>query len=174
MLSLVTPLGGLGLKIFAETTKNDFKNLTRITLNFQAQILEIDNKDGKTGGETKDEREKRNQEKLWQSLATSDEKTKTIAESLNQKGVSNWLTNLPIKEHGQKSTKQEFWDVIKIRYSKPLDRTPSQCISGESFDVTLALSCKKGSFITLRHIEIRYIWKITHSVLQKISRDDCR
>ena len=64
MLSLVTPLGGLGLKIFAETTKNDFKNSTRITLNFQAQILEIDNKYGKTGGETKDEREKRNQEKL--------------------------------------------------------------------------------------------------------------
>ena len=35
-------------------------------------------------------------------------------ETLNQKGVSNWLTNLPVKEHGYEMTKQEFWDSSRL------------------------------------------------------------
>ena len=38
-----------------------------------------------------------------------------MVETLNQKGVSNWLTNLPIKELGYELTKKGFWDAIKIR-----------------------------------------------------------
>ena len=129
MISLPTRLGGLGLKIFAETAENEYKDSTRITSNLQAQILATNNDEGKTRGEIITERDERNQEKLWQFLATSDEKTKRMMETLNQKGVSNWLTNLLIKEYGYELTKQEFWDAIKIRYNKPLDRTPSQCIS---------------------------------------------
>ena len=52
-------------------------------------------------------------------------------ETLYQKGVSNWLTNLPIKEHGYELTKEEFWDAIISRYNWPLDRIPSQCICGD-------------------------------------------
>ena len=78
-----------------------------------------------------------------------------MMETLNQKGVSNSLTNLPIKEHGYELMKQDFWDAIKIRYNWLLNRIPSQCICGASFDVTHALSCKKGGFITLRHNEVR-------------------
>ena len=54
-------------------------------------------------------------------------------------------------------TKQEFWDAIRIRYNWSLDRIPAQCICGTSFDVTHALSCKKGGFITLRRNEVRDI-----------------
>ena len=64
MLSLPTRLGGLGLKIFAETAENEYKDWTKITLNLQAQILGTKNKQDKTRGEIKAEREKRNQEKL--------------------------------------------------------------------------------------------------------------
>ena len=128
ILSLSAHLGGLGLKIFAETAGNEDKDSTVITSNLQSQILETNNNEGKTRGEIKAERGKRNQEKLRQFLATSDEKTKRMMETLNQKGVSNWLTNLPIKELGYDLTKQEFWDAIKIRYNWPLDRILSQCI----------------------------------------------
>ena len=69
MLSLATPLGGLGLKVLAE---NEYKDLTRTTSNIQAQILETNNNEGKTRGKIKAEPEKRNQEKLRQFLATSD------------------------------------------------------------------------------------------------------
>ena len=91
-----------------------------------------------------------------------------MMENQNQKGVSNWLTNLPIKEYGYELTKQEFWDVIKIRYNWPLDRIPSQCICGVSFDVTHALSCKKGGFITLRHNEVR---DVTSRLLDEVCID---
>ena len=76
ILSLPTRLGDLGLKIFTETAENQCKDLTRITSNLQAQIFGTNNSEGKTRGEIKAEREKRNQEKLQQFLATSDEKRK--------------------------------------------------------------------------------------------------
>ena len=65
-------------------------------------------------------------------------------------------------------TKHEFWDAINIRYNWPLDRIPSQCICGASFDVTRALSCKKGGFITLSHIEVK---DITSELLDKVCVD---
>ena len=85
---------------------------TKMTLNLKAQILGTNNNQGKTRGEIKAERKKRNQQKLRQFLATY----KKRMETLNQKGIWNWLTNLPIKELRYELTKQEFWDAIKIRY----------------------------------------------------------
>ena len=78
-------------------------------------------------------------------------------ETFNHKGVSNWLTNLPIKELGYELTKQECWDAINIRYKRPRDGIPFQCICGASFDVTHGISCKKGGFITLRHNRVKDI-----------------
>ena len=40
MLSLPKRLGGLGLKIFAETAENEYKDSTRIKLNFKPRFLE--------------------------------------------------------------------------------------------------------------------------------------
>ena len=85
MLSLAIRLGGLGLKIFAEIAENEHKDSTRTTSNLQAQILQTNSNEGKTRGEIKAECEKRNQEKLRQFLATSDEKTKRTMETLHQK-----------------------------------------------------------------------------------------
>ena len=76
MLSLPAGLGGLGLKIFAETVENEYKVSTGKTSNLQTQILGANNNEGKTRGEIKVEREKRNQEKLRQFLAISNEKQK--------------------------------------------------------------------------------------------------
>ena len=168
MFSLPTCLMSLGLKIFTKTTENECKNSTRITSNLQSQSLGTNNSKGKTRSEIKAEREKRNQETLRQFLATLDEKKKRMVESLNQKGVSNLLTNLPIKELENELTKQKFWGAIKIRYNWPLDRVPYQCICGASFDVRHALSCKKGGFITLRHIEVP---NITSELLVEVCVD---
>ena len=157
ILPLPTRLCGLGLKFFAETAKNEYKDSTRITTN-----------EGKTTFKIKAEREKRNQEKLRQFLAASDGKTKRMMETLNQKGIPNWLTNLPIKELGYELTKREFQDAIKIKHNWPLDISPSKCIYGASFDITHALSCKKGGFITLRKNEVR---DTTSELLDKVCVD---
>ena len=34
----------------------------------------------------------------------------------NEKGVSNWLTMLPITEHGFELSKQQFWDSVGLQY----------------------------------------------------------
>ena len=83
------------------------------------------------------------------------QKTKRMMNTLNQKGVSNWLTNLPMKELGYELTKQEIWDASKVRCNWMPDRIQSQCICDASFDVTHVLTCKKDGFITLRHNEVR-------------------
>ena len=93
---------------------------------------------------------KKNHDSFWQH-----QMKKKRMETLNQKGVLNWLTNLPIKELWYELMKQKFCDATKIRYKGPLERISSQSICGASFDVTHALPCKEGGFMTLRHNEVR-------------------
>ena len=45
---------------------------------------------------------------------------------------------------------------------------PANCVCGEKFDISHALSCKKGGLITLRHNELR---DITANLLKEICRD---
>ena len=169
MMSLPTRLGGMGLKIYAETAALDHQDSMHITTSLQNQILgDDDNMMSRTKSQIKIEHGKRNQEKLKRFLKSSDVNTRRKIETLNQKGVSNWLTTLPIKDLGYELTKQEFWDAIRVRYDWPLDRIPSKCACGASFDMSHALSCKKGGFITLRHNEVR---DITAELLGKVCVD---
>ena len=73
------------------------------------------------------------------------------------KGVSIWLSTLPIKEEGYHLEKNVFWDLIKIRYGKELNRLPETCSCGARYDLQHALSCKKGGFVALRHNTVRNI-----------------
>ena len=43
--------------------------------------------------------------------------------NLSQKGVSNWLMNLPIKENGYELMKQELWDHGHAGMPLRLDKT---------------------------------------------------
>ena len=83
-------------------------------------------------------------------------------------GSSNWMTTLPIEEKGFVLTKREFWDAVAIRYSWPLQRMPSMCACGSRFDLSHALSCKKGSFVSQRHNELR---DLTANLLAEVCQD---
>ena len=87
-----------------------------------------------------------------------------------KKGVSNWLTSLPMKNHGFDLSKQEFRDAIRMRYGWVLDRLPAICVCGSRFDVPHALSsCKRSGFVTLRHNELR---NITADLLREVCVDE--
>ena len=83
-------------------------------------------------------------------------------------GSYNWLTTLPLKDHDYNLNKEEFWDALRIRYNWPLPRLPSECACGCKFDLSHALSCKKGGFIALRHNEVR---DITALFLKEVCHD---
>ena len=86
---------------------------------------------------------------------TDDPIRKRILEASLETGSSNWLTTLPIKEHGFYLEKQAFWDSLYLRYSLPLRNLPAHCVCGKAFTLDHALSCAKGGFISLRHNELR-------------------
>ncbi|XP_066916388.1 uncharacterized protein [Clytia hemisphaerica] len=170
MLSLPPRLGGMGLKIFSEESTNDHHDSMSATVVLQNLILqsEADAPDSKSKSRLHNERQQRNQVKLRAFLDESDDETKRMKETLNQKGVSNWLTVIPTNERGFELTKQELWDAIRIRYNWPLDRMPSICACGSSFDLAHALSCKKGGFVSLRHNDVR---DITSKLLEEVCHE---
>eukprot|EP00794_Sanderia_malayensis_P019779 gene19779-21716_t len=68
LLALPTRNGGLGLKIFTETAKEEYENSKKVTLDLQNKILGIRNTNsGKSRNQIKSARQKRQEERL-QSL----------------------------------------------------------------------------------------------------------
>ena len=52
-----------------------------------------------------------------QSLIIDLPPNKIRLNKINQeKGASRWLSTLPLKDEGYSLSKQEFWDLMKIRY----------------------------------------------------------
>ena len=72
-----------------------------------------------------------------------------------EKGASNWLTVLPIEEHGFTLHKRAIRDAICLRYGWLPAHVPVNCACGSSFSVQHVLSCPKGGYPSIRHNEIR-------------------
>ena len=64
-----------------------------------------------------------------------------------EKGGSTWLPTILLKEEGYSLSKQEFWDLVKMRYGWPLLRLPKLCSCRAKFDLQHSLSSKRGGFL---------------------------
>ena len=82
-----------------------------------------------------------------------------------EKGASNWLTVLPIAEHGFALQKGDFRDALSLRYGWSPKHLPSSCVCGKPFSVKHALSCNCGGFPMKRHNELR---DLTANLLDEI------
>ena len=89
---------------------------------------------------------------LKETLPTNLKKSLTIC---SEKGTSNWLSALPITEHGFALHKGAFRDALCLRYGWRPPNLPSHCVCGKFFTVEHALSCPRGGFPSIRHNEIR-------------------
>ena len=70
--------------------------------------------------------------------------------------ISSWLNVIPVAKHNFDLTAQEFRDSLAIRYKKPLLEVPPNCDGCNAlFDLSHALSCRKGGLVTQRHNEVR-------------------
>ena len=85
-----------------------------------------------------------------------------------EKGASTWLTVLPIEEHGLSLHKGAFRDALCLRYAWPIPQAPQSCACGNKFDVTHAMVCPKGGFLTIRHNEVR---DLTANLLTDVCHD---
>ena len=85
-------------------------------------------------------------------------------------GSSNWLSTLPLEEKGFLLTKREFSDAVNLRYSWSLTSMPTKCACGAYYDISHALSYKKGGFVTQRHNELH---DVTVNLLAEVCRDVC-
>jgi len=102
-------------------------------------------------------------------------------ELASEKGSSNWLTVLPVQEHGFALHKIAFYMAIALRYGWDPARLPDHCPCGVKFSIKHAFSCPKSGFPTIRHNEIRdftasLLTEICHEVqveptLQPLSRE---
>ena len=70
--------------------------------------------------------------------------------------ISSWLSVTPVAKHHFDLSAQEFRDSLAIRYRKPLLEVPSNCDGCSApFNLSHALSCRKGGLVTQRHNEVR-------------------
>ena len=100
----------------------------------------------------KDERLKIQCEQVRESLPG---KTERAVELALEKGASNWLTVIPLKEMNFNLNKREFRDAIKLRYDLEITDMPAICTCGDLFTVDHAMVCRRGGLIIQRHNEIR-------------------
>ena len=82
-------------------------------------------------------------------------KAKRAAELATEKGSSNWLTVIPLKELDYNLNKKEFRDAIKLRYDWEITDTPMLCACNVQFSVDHAIVFQRGGFIIQRHNELR-------------------
>ena len=82
-------------------------------------------------------------------------KAKRAVELATEKGSSNWLTVIPLKELDYNLNKKEFRDAIKLRYDWEITDTPMLCACNVQFSVDHAIVFQRGGFIIQRHNELR-------------------
>ena len=89
-------------------------------------------------------------------FVTFDAQHQRVISRARSEKLSSWLSVIPIAKNGFDLSSVEFRDGLSIRYMKPLLRVPEVCDGcGTRFDLSHALSCRKGGLVTRRHNEIR-------------------
>ena len=165
IFSLPAKFGGLGIFKPEERCAIEYANSYKMTAEMVEKVKdqnalynpEVRENQKKIVNEIKAKKHHNNMEKLKsiREDITDDPIRKRILEASLEAGSSNWLTTLPIKEHGFYLEKQAFWDSLYLRYNLPLRNLPAHCVCGKAFTLDHALSCAKGGFISLRHNELR-------------------
>ena len=83
------------------------------------------------------------------------DKTHRAVDLACEKGASNWLTVIPLKDMDFDLNKREFRDAVRLRYDWPIPDNPSVCVCGSMFTVDHAMICQRGGLVIQRHNEIR-------------------
>ena len=152
---------GLGIPILSEISEIHYEHSKSISAPLPSVIIMqgCQIPDSKIINEIKYSKKKESDVLLKEKIHTVNQKidaqTKNAIDDANQPGASSWLSATPLEQYGFSLNKAEFRDAIMLRYGKELMGLPATCPCGRKYDTALALNCKKGGFVTIRHNNIR-------------------
>ena len=159
LLALPPRLGGLGLRKPATmnglTSKAICKPLIKLILEQHGDVLAAQHRQKQIKQQCRQDHQNKlaDQAKQFTSFASAD--LQKCVNAAQEKGVSSWLSALPITRHGFALHKGDFRDALAMRYSWPLQRCPQNCACGQPFSVDHTLTCRYGGYIGRRHDQIR-------------------
>ena len=154
-------MGGLGLIDPARASPKEYEASVRVTGPLVRQIMEQVHQTGDASEmrtlqiserKEKDECMDERLERVKTSLPTG---TKRAVELASEKGASNWLTVIPIKDLNFNLNKREFRGGIKLRYDWEITDTAKVWVCGDQFNVDHAMVCRRDRFVIQRHNELR-------------------
>ena len=159
LLAYPVRMGGLGFTEPVVTSSSEYEASIKVTNPLVRRIVEQEHQSPDASEiqtlstrKQKDDCLSERLEQVKNSLLT---KAKRAVELATEKGSSNWLTVIPLKELDYNLNKKEFRDAIKLRYVWQITETPMLCACGVQFSVDPAMVCQRGGFIIQRHNELR-------------------
>ena len=105
---------------------------------------------------TRKEKDDGLKEELEEVKAMLPDKTQRAVDLACEKGASNWLTVIPLKDMDFDLNKREFRDAVRLRYDWPIPDNPSVCVCGNMFTVDHAMICQRGGLVIQRHNDMLY------------------
>lgn len=174
-ISLPARLGGLGIRIISEIAPSCYRNSRLMTNTLvdgikhqHDQEASVEQNERPAKAIITEEKKKQEEEKVEFVKSQLDSRRLKLYEAITEKGASNWLNSLPLRDHDFHLEKQKFWDTIHLRYGIELSRLPSKCACNADFNVEHALNCKKGGFVSTRHNDVR---DFTAQLLSEVCHD---
>ena len=170
LLALPARLGGLGLinptTLQCTASKAICAPLVSLIRNQEGDVL--------TARSIQDQIKRRIQREQRSKLtANADDLFKRLpghvqkcVDAAQEKGVSSWLSALPLTRHDFVLHKSDFRDALALRYGWPLHGSPQSCACGQLFSVDHALTCRCGGYIGRRHDMIR---DLTADLLREVA-----
>ena len=80
---------------------------------------------------------KRRKEELEEVKAMVPDKTQRAVDLACEKGTSNWLTVIPLKDMEFDLTKRKFRGAVRLRHDWPIPDNPSECVCGRDSDLEI-------------------------------------
>ena len=156
LFPLPAKLGGLGIIIPSKICDAQYSNSRTITEKLTSHVTQ-QNVNGSVDTEKfrqniamiKSENTARNKASLDSVRLKLPANKQKVLEAVTEVGASAWLTTVPVNAHGLYLDKKSFWDALRLRYDILLERLPSNCVYGNSFNIEHSLSCHKGGFISI-------------------------
>ena len=161
LFSLPVKMGGLGLVILTEIADDEFTSSTKVCKHLATKVKNQDevlqpNSDVKSIiTNVKHEKLTKHKEKL-KEIRKNMNKVELKANDIAQlPGASIWLSTLPLKDERYMLNKQEFVDLIYLRYNWELQKVPINCACSAKFTLQHALNCNLGGYVISRHNHLR-------------------